>query len=119
MGNVTTPTPAVQSAASATQIIASPSLRLFTVLSKPDNMKVFLAAKDGIKVQLLTSLHLQLSRKQYYKALKQLKDTGLIEKFKNVYYYTSFGKIVYQKNIIDLAEYMRYSDGMQVLDTIK
>ena len=121
MSDVTTPapTPAVQSAASANQIIASSLLRLFTVLSKPDNMKVFLAAKDGIKVQLLTSLHLQLSRKQYYKALKQLKDIGLIEKFKNVYYHTSFGKIVYQKNIIDLAEYTRYSDGMQVLDTIK
>src|SRR5919197_2191983 len=100
MSDVTTPPPApeVQSAASATQIIASSLLRLFSVLSKPDNMKVFLAAKYGIKAQLLTSSHLQLSRKGYYKALKELKDTGLIEKFKNVYYHTSFGKIVYQKN---------------------
>jgi predicted transcriptional regulator len=120
MGDLPTSVRAEHSSISAPQITSvSSSLKLFSVLSKPDNMKIFLAAKEGIKVHLLTSTHLQLSRKQYYKALKQLKDIGLIQKLKGVYCHTSFGKVVYQKNIIDVEEYARYSDGMQVLDAIK
>src|SRR5215204_5325883 len=120
MGDLPTSVRAEHSSISTTQITSvSSSLKLFSVLSKPDNMKIFLAAKEGIKVHLLTSTHLQLSRKQYYKALKRLKDIGLIQKLKGVYCHTSFGKIVYQKNIIGVEEYARYSDGMQVLDAIK
>ncbi len=120
MGDLPTSVRAEHSSISAPQITSvSSSLKLFSVLSKPDNMKIFLAAKEGIKVHLFTSTHLQLSRKQYYKALKRLKDIGLIQKLKGVYCHTSFGKIVYQKNIIDVEEYARYSDGMQVLDAIK
>src|ERR671921_1019604 len=120
MGDLPTSVRAEHSSISAPQITSvSSSLKLFSVLSKPDNMKIFLAAKEGIKVHLFTSTHLQLSRKQYYKSLKRLKDIGLIQKLKGVYCHTSFGKIVYQKNIIDIEEYARYSDGMQVLDAIK
>jgi hypothetical protein len=82
-------------------------------------MKIFLAAKDGLKIHLLTQTHLQLSRKQYYKALKQLKEVGLVQKIKGIYCHTFFGNIVYQKNILDLEEYIKYSDGMQVIDAIK
>src|SRR5215204_7115884 len=110
MGDLPTSVRAEHSSISTTQITSvSSSLKLFSVLSKPDNMKIFLSAKE----------HLQLSRKQYYKALKRLKDIGLIQKLKGVYCHTSFGKIVYQKNIIGVEEYARYSDGMQVLDAIK
>jgi hypothetical protein len=120
MVDLSTSVRAEHSSISAPQVTSvSSSLELFSVLSKPDNMKIFLAAKEGIKVHLLTSTHLQLSRKQYYKALKRLKDIGLIQKIKGVYCHTAFGKIVYQKNIIDVEEYARYSDGMQVLDAIK
>jgi len=94
-------------------------LKLFLVLSKPNNMKLFLAAKDGLKVHLLVSTNLKLSRKQYYKALKQVKEVGLIQKIAGAYFHTTFGKIIFQKNIWDLAEYMKYSEGMQVLDAIK
>jgi hypothetical protein len=94
-------------------------LKLFSVLSKPDCMKIFLSAKDGLKVDLLTPTHLQLSRKQYYKALKLLKEVGLIQKLTGAYFHTSFGKIIYQKNILDLAEYTKYFEGMQVLDMIR
>jgi hypothetical protein len=105
---------------SATQVASTSSLlKLFSVLSKPSNMKIFLAARDGLKVYLRTSLHLKLSRRQYYKALKQVKEAGLIQKRAGTYFHTLLGKIIYQKDILDLAAYTKYSEGMQVLDAIK
>jgi hypothetical protein len=95
------------------------SLKLFSVISKNDNFRLFLAAKDGVRINLTTLARMKLSRKRYYKALKQLRDAKLIEKFNGVYSHTSFGRIVYQKNIMELAEYRKYFKEMQVVDNIK
>ena len=95
------------------------SLKLFSIISKPDNFKFFLAANDGVRINIATLTRMKLSRKRYYKALKQLKDAELIEKFKGVYSHTSFGRIVYQRNIIELTEYKKYFKEMQVVDDIK
>src|SRR5919106_1692351 len=95
------------------------SLKLFSIISKTDNLKFFLAAKDGVRINIATLTHMKLSRKRYYKALKQLRDAGLIEKFKGVYSHTSFGRIVYQRNIIELIEYIKYLKEMQMVDDIK
>lgn len=72
------------------------SLKLFSIISKTDNFKLFLAAKDGVRINISTLAHMKLSR--YYKALRQLRDAGLIEKFEGVYSHTSFGRIIYQRN---------------------
>ena len=95
------------------------SLKLFSIISKADNLKFFLAAKDGVRINIATLTRMKLSRKRYYKALKQLRDAGLIEKFKGVYSHTSFGRIVYQRNIIELIEYRKYFKEMRVVDDIK
>ena len=95
------------------------SLKLFSIISKTDNLKFFLAAKDGVRINIATLTHMKLSRKRYYKALKQLRDAGLIKKFKGVYSHTSFGRIVYQRNIIELIEYRKYLKEMQMVDDIK
>jgi predicted transcriptional regulator len=95
------------------------SLKLFSIISKTDNLKFFLAAKDGVRINIATLIHMKLSRKRYYKALKQLRDAGLIKKFKGVYSHTSFGRIVYQRNIIELIEYRKYLKEMQMVDDIK
>jgi hypothetical protein len=95
------------------------SLKLFSVISKNDNFRLFLAAKDGVRINLTTLARMKLSRKRYYKALKQLRDAKLIEKFNGAYSHTSFGRIVYQKNIMELAEYRKYFKEMQVIDNIK
>jgi hypothetical protein len=95
------------------------SLKLFSVISKNDNFRLFLAAKDGVRINLTTLARMKLSRKRYYKALKQLRDAKLIEKFNGVYSHTSFGRIVYQKNIMELAEYRKYFKEMHVVDNIK
>ena len=95
------------------------SLKLFSTISKPDNFKFFLEAKDGVKINIATLTRMKISRKRYYKALKQLRDAGLIEKFKGVYSHTSFGRIVYQRNVIEIIEYKKYLKEMQVVDDIK
>jgi hypothetical protein len=95
------------------------SLKLFSIISKTDNFRLFLAAKDGVRINFTTLTRMKLSRKRYYKALKQLRDAGLIEKFNGVYSHTSFGRIVYQRNIIELLEYRKYFKEMQVIDNIK
>jgi predicted transcriptional regulator len=94
-------------------------LKLFSNISKADNLKLFLAAKDGVRINIDTLTRMKLSRKRYYKALKQLRDAGLIEKFQGVYSHTSFGRIIYQRNIIELMEYRKYSKEMQLVDAIK
>jgi hypothetical protein len=95
------------------------SLKVLSIISKTDNFKLFLAAKDGVRISFTTLARMKLSRKRYYKALKQLRDAGLIEKFKNVYLHTTFGRIVYQRNIIELLEYGKYLNEIKVLDSIK
>jgi predicted transcriptional regulator len=95
------------------------SLSLFLVLSKPNTMKLFLASVQGVKISASTLSNLKLTRKKYYKALKQLKGVNLVEKSRGFYLPTTFGKIVYQRNIIELVQYRRYIEEMDAIDTIK
>src|SRR5919106_4208065 len=118
MSTATTTTTTTTMTAMSTDA-ANFSLKLFSIISKADNLKFFLAAKDGVSLNIATLTRMKLSRKRYYKALKQLRDAGLIEKFKGVYSHTSFGRIVYQRNIIELIEYRKYLKEMQMVDDIK
>jgi hypothetical protein len=95
------------------------SLKLFSIISKTDNFKLFLAAKDGVRINIATLTRMKLSRKRYYKALKQIRGAGLIEKFEGVYSHTSFGRIFYQRNIMEVIEYRKYLEEMRVVDNIK
>ena len=95
------------------------TLKLFSIISKTDNFKLFLAARDGVRINIATLARLKLSRKRYYKALKQLRDAGLIEKFNGIYSHTSFGRIIYQRNVKELVEYKKYFKEMKVVDNIK
>jgi hypothetical protein len=95
------------------------SLSIFSVLSKPNTMKLFLASVQGVKISASTLSSLKLTRKKYYKALKQLKGVNLVEKSRGFYSPTTFGKIVYQRIIIELVQYRKYIEEMDAIDTIK
>jgi biotin operon repressor len=95
---------------------------LFIVLSSIDNLKVFSAARDNLKISKPLLERLGISKRKCHKALEQLKDAGLIEKDKEEgysYTHTKFGSIVYQRNILEMGQYAKYSDKMQVINTIK
>lgn len=95
------------------------SLSLFSVLSNQNNMKLFLASTQGVKLSASTLTNLRLTRKKYYKSLKRLKGANLIEKSRGFYLPTTFGKIVYQRNLVELEQYRKYIDEMDAIDAIK
>jgi DNA-binding PadR family transcriptional regulator len=104
------------------QFVNNPSSNLFTILSKADNLLVFCTAKNGLTTHS-TELHEAIpTRKRYYKALKQLKDAGLIEKSpknKGTYFHTTFGSIVYQRQIEEVLEYAKNMQKMKMVDTLR
>lgn len=103
----------------AQQDVVSTSKNLFSILSRDDNLKMFEIAKNGLKISLSLLDKLEISPKRYYKALKQLKDAGLIEKTGGIYFHTIFGSIVYQRSIIEMAQYAEHLEKMQMIDSIR
>src|SRR6476659_1418347 len=95
---------------------------IFSILSKRDNILMFCTAKEGLKTHS-NELHNEIPTKnRYYKALKQLKDAGLIEKplgSRDTYFHTTFGSILYQKMFVELAEYKNNIEKMKMIDTLK
>ena len=102
------------------QEIVSTSRSIFSILSHYDNLQMFVMAKDGLKIASPILDELGISPKRYYIALKQLKDAGLIEKDKKGYYvHTTFGSIVYQRIILELSQYTKHLEKMQIIDTLR
>jgi DNA-binding Lrp family transcriptional regulator len=95
------------------------SAKLLSILSKKDNLTMFILAKDGIKSESNTLQHLGLSRKVYYTRLRQLIDAGLINKSKGAYSYTTLGDVIYQRHIVELIEEMKNMQQMKMIDTLK
>lgn len=96
-------------------------LNLFSILSKTDNLLVFCVAKDGLKTNS-SKLHNDIpTKKRYYKALKQLKDAGLIEKsseYRGTYFHTTYGSVVYQREIVEMAKYKKHIEKMKMIDNL-
>src|SRR5919106_1348656 len=105
------------------QIVCTPC-NLFSILSRSDSFKMFVMAKDGLKISPSVIEKLNISPKAYYRALKHLRDAGLVEKKKDDagiirYFHTTFGSIVYQRNIVEMDQYMENLEKMQMIDTIR
>jgi predicted transcriptional regulator len=95
------------------------STKLLSVLSKKDNLSIFIFAKDGLNAESSTMQNLGLSRKVYYTGLRQLIDAGLISKSEGAYSYTTLGGIIYQGHIVRLIEEMKNKQQMMMIDTLK
>jgi predicted transcriptional regulator len=83
---------------------------------------MFLSTKRGLKYSKRTLDALGLARKRYYKALKQLKDLGLIEKSKEsggIYSFTRFGETAYQRYIVEVIPYLKYIEEIKMADSLK
>jgi|SRR5919199_827773 predicted transcriptional regulator len=111
-------------ASPSSQELASGPCNIYSVLSHKDNLKIFAVAKDGLKISPSLIDKLDISPKAYYRALKQLKDAGLIGKKKDnggniKYFHTTFGSIVYQRNVVEMIQYMQSLEKMQMIDTLR
>jgi len=92
---------------------------LLTILSKRDALTIFLLAKDGLNAEADTPQKIGLTRKQYYTRLKQLVDTGLIDKSGNAYLHTTLGTFVYQQHILELMQHVSNAKQMKMVDILK
>ncbi len=97
-------------------------LNLFSVLSNSDNLIMFCVAKEGLETNS-NILHNDIpTKKRFYKALKQLKDAGLIAKssdHRSTYFHTIYGSIVYQKEIVEMAKYKKHIEKMKLIDCLE
>ena len=95
------------------------SSKLLSVLSKQNNLSLFISAKGGLIAEASSLERSRLSKKVYYTSLKQLINSGLVEKFDGKYMHTTFGSVVYQGHIIGLIEQLRNQKQMVMIDTLK
>jgi predicted transcriptional regulator len=92
---------------------------LLAILSKKDALTIFLLAKDGLKAETNTPEKVGLTRKQYYTRLKQLVDTGLIDKSGDAYVHTTLGVLIHQNHLIGLLDHVRNVKQMKMIDALK
>ena len=96
------------------------SLELLSVLSRRDNLAIFMSAsaEKGLNADLSTSEHLGIAKKTYYTRLKQLITAGLVRKSEGTYIHTTLGSIVYQRQI-ELMDQIRNIKHFRMIDTLK
>ena len=78
-----------------------------------------MSAKGGLLAEISSPGRASLSKKVYYTSLKQLINSGLVEKSGGKYMHTTFGSIVYQSHIVGLIEQLRNQKQMAMIDTLK
>lgn len=99
--------------------LAQKIIDLLSVLSKPDAIRIFTIARNGIKSKLDTPSEVGLTRKQYYSRLSQLVKIGLLIKDEDAYRHTMFGEKIYHSYLPMLGNEIKNSKYMSMLDIIK
>ncbi len=101
---------------------------LFSAAANIEAIKIFFAAKDGIKSSTQAIRDLNLTQKKYYTYLKRLIDAGLVERVNGVYQHTTLGKIgfklaeafmnaVTQKDRLDLIDRLSKAKNITLDET--
>lgn len=93
---------------------------LISVLSKMDNYRVFIAAKEGIKYSPQVVEKMGLSRKRYYNALSQLNRHGLIRRDSTTgrSVHTAFGEMIF-RCILEMSMHAEHIEQLMMIDTLK
>ncbi|HEY7079767.1 MAG TPA: hypothetical protein VH500_08705 [Nitrososphaeraceae archaeon] len=96
------------------------SLRLQSVLSRKDNLSIFMnaATEKGLNADLTTPQQLGIAKKTYYTRLKQLITAGLVRKSEGAYVHTTLGSIVYQKQL-EMMNQIRNIKQFKMIDALK
>jgi DNA-binding HxlR family transcriptional regulator len=87
-------------------------------VSSKENLMLFQMASTGFKYNSSLLERLGISRKQYYKGLRALKDAGLIRKFESKYFHTTLGRLIYHE-LLKIEKYTRYLNEMKIIDVLK
>jgi len=102
--------------------------KILSSLANEDSLKIFIAAKEGIKTSTGTIKELGLTPKRYYTRLSELVAAGLVEKRDDVYQLTAMGRVCYtlgeafqatldQRDRLDLADRLRSAKSISLEET--
>jgi phosphatidylserine/phosphatidylglycerophosphate/cardiolipin synthase-like enzyme len=89
------------------------------VLASPDVFRLFLYAERGFVLSVSFLEKLQMSNKQYYKALHKLKILGLLEKRDGVYHHTISGTILYKQVVQQIAQLSKHQREFKIISLLK
>jgi predicted transcriptional regulator len=90
---------------------------IFSVSSK-ENLVLFKMASAGVRYNFFLLERLGISRKQYYRGLRAMKDAGLVRKLENKYFHTTLGRLVYHE-ILKIENYTNHLNEMKMIDVLK
>ncbi len=92
--------------------------RILTSLANEDAIKVFLAAKEGIRKSTRAIKELGLTQRRYYARLNELIKTGLIERRDDVYQLTTLGTVCYGLGEI-FNQTLSHRDRLELVDRLR
>jgi hypothetical protein len=104
---------------SATMEKYSDALQILAVLASADVFKLFVYADRGFVLSLFLLEKLQMSKRQYYKALHKLKILGLLEKREGIYHHTISGGILYKQVVQQLVQLSQHQKELKVIDLLR
>jgi phosphatidylserine/phosphatidylglycerophosphate/cardiolipin synthase-like enzyme len=90
-----------------------------SILASPDVFRLFSYADRGFVLSISLLQELQMSNKQYYKALHKLKLLGLLEKRDGVYHHSISGSILYKQVIQQIAQLSKHQREFKIINLLK
>jgi hypothetical protein len=106
-----------EKAAPSNEFVQKTQEIIYSLASK-ENLALFQMASAGVRYNFFLLEKSGISRKQYYKGLKTLKDAGLIRKFNNRYLHTTLGRLVYHE-ILKIEKFTDHKNEMKMIDVLK
>jgi hypothetical protein len=93
--------------------------QIMSILASPDVFRLFLCADRGFVLSVSLLERLQMSNKQYYKALHKLKLLGLLEKKDGVYHHSISGGILYKQVVQQIAQLSKHEKEFKIINVLK
>ena len=93
--------------------------QILSILASPDVFRLFLRADRGFVLSFSLLEKLQMSNKQYYKALHKLKLLGLLEKRDGVYHHSISGSILYKQVVQQIAQLSKHEKEFKIINVLK
>lgn len=93
--------------------------QILSILASPDVFRLFSYADRGFVLSVSLLEKLQMSNKQYYKALHKLKLLGLLEKRGSVYHHSISGSILYKQVVQQIAQLSKHEKEFKIINVLK
>ena len=93
--------------------------QILSILASPDVFRLFSYADRGFVLSVSLLEKIQMSNKQYYKALHKLKLLGLLEKKDGVYHHSISGSILYKQVVQQIAQLSKHEREFKIINALK